>query len=78
MNQEFTRVNRLFHLDNLQTGYSGWYFEVRDGQSHGPYASLRLAEMALRIYLGGLEKTQRSGRSLVGKARRVDQETRTI
>lgn len=79
MKQSYLRVNRMFHLDNPQTGYRGWYFEVRDDSPRGPYASLKLADIALEMYLNGVAKTQQSGPSrAVGEfvERLVDQETR--
>lgn len=61
MKQSYLRVNRMFHLDNPHTGYRGWYFEVRDGSPRGPYASLKLADIALEMYLNSVAKTQDSG-----------------
>lgn len=58
MKQTYLRSNRMFYLDNLQTGMRGWYFEVRDDQPRGPYVSLALASMALRVYLSVLEQSQ--------------------
>ncbi len=80
MNQEYRRANRMFHLDYPTTGNRGWYFEVRDGQPRGAYASLKLAGMALQVYLSRLEKTHRLGHSRVVDMRDVDtqcQETQT-
>lgn len=63
MGKTYLRVNRMFHVDNPQTGYRGWYFEVRDDQPQGPYPSLKLAGIALQSYLNGLAKIQHSGHS---------------
>ncbi|MFZ5619723.1 MAG: DUF6316 family protein [Pseudomonadota bacterium] len=60
MSRSHFRVDRIFHVDAPQSNRSGWYFEVSDGSSHGPYTTRALAGMALVAYLRDPEQTRRS------------------
>lgn len=62
MTRSYFHVNRVFHVDTPQDNRGGWYFEVRDGPPHGPYAFQVLAEMALAAYLGGRAPGNLEGR----------------
>ncbi len=53
------RDDRVFHVDDPWGEVAGWYFEVREGQPCGPFASRRLAESALTDYLGGVAQMLR-------------------
>ena len=58
MTRSYFHVNRVFHVDTPKDNRAGWYFEVRDGPPHGPYAFRVLAEMALAGYLGNPGRTR--------------------
>lgn len=62
MSCSYFHVNRVFHVDAPQDNCGGWYFEVRDGTPHGPYASRALAEMALEGYLSDPGQTPHARR----------------
>ncbi|MFZ5619704.1 MAG: DUF6316 family protein [Pseudomonadota bacterium] len=53
MSRSRFRDQRVFHVDIPGGEAGGWYFEVREGSPRGPYATRRLAELALADYLGG-------------------------
>ena len=55
------RDQRVFHVDDPAGAAGGWYFEVREGSSHGPYLTRSLAEQALVDFLKGREALSRSG-----------------
>lgn len=47
------RNHRVFYVGDPIGQTDGWYFEVRDGDPRGPYATRSMAEQALADYLGG-------------------------
>ncbi len=57
MANSYFPVNRMFHVETPRDTRGGWYFEVRGGQPHGPYASRALAGTALELYLDALART---------------------
>lgn len=59
MSQARFRDQRVFHVDDTAGEADGWYFEVREGLPHGPYATRSLAEEALADYLEELNISSR-------------------
>ncbi|MBZ0070133.1 MAG: DUF6316 family protein [Gammaproteobacteria bacterium] len=53
------RDQRVFHVDVPAGAAGGWYFEVREGSSHGPYLTRSLAEQALADFLDRREALSR-------------------
>lgn len=59
MSRSRFRDQRVFHVDDPEGQAGGWYFEVREGPSHGPYLTRSLAEQALADFLDGHEASSR-------------------
>ena len=61
MSRSRFRDQRVFHVDDPEGQAGGWYFEVREGSSHGPYLTRSLAEQALADLLDGPDALSRPG-----------------
>jgi hypothetical protein len=60
MNRSIYRGGRVFHVDDPRGDRGGWYFEVRDADPRGPFATRRLAEVALAESLSRMPDRPRS------------------
>lgn len=59
MNRTVYRSERVFHVDDPDGDCGGWFFEVRGTDPQGPFATRRLAEIALAECLPNLPDTMR-------------------